>query len=151
MVVAAAWMLGTFLVATIRCVCCVQGEGFYPKAYNSSMAWRWYKPTLAVCMTFTLAKLAALTTFAVYATLAYVEGKQLSATLSQEYGNLASMVETQYSHAQALQSLIDGNLRVAGRMYTSAFVGDVPSPLAPAQARHQPPIVHDRGGANMTD
>eukprot|EP00892_Ulva_mutabilis_P001761 jgi/Ulvmu1/11586/UM079_0030.1 len=134
MVVAAAWIFVTLLVVTVRCVCCFQGEGFYPKTYSSSMAWRWYKPTLAVCMTVALAKLAALTAFAVYASLAYMEGKQFSKTLTQEYGNLASVVEAQSKTSQTLQSLIDGDLRVAGRMYSSAFVGDVPTMLPPAQA-----------------
>lgn len=142
MIVAAAWMLGALLSVTIRCVCYTQGEGFYPTTYSSSMAWKWYKPTVAVCMTFTVVKLIALMAFAVYASLAYIEGKQLSSTLSQEYAHLAATVEVQYDHSAALQSLIDGDLRVAGRMYSSAFVGDVPSLLQPAQAC-QLRIIHD--------
>lgn len=80
-----------------------------------------------------LIQLTALATFTVYASLAYIEGQQLASTVLREYGHLAITVNEQYSSAKTLQSLIDGELRVAGRTYTSAFVGDVPSVLPHAQ------------------
>lgn len=108
-------------------------QGFYPKAYDSSMAWRWYKPTLGVSSALILVKLVALATFTVYTCLAYKEGRELASTLSGKYSDLAAMVNQQYISSQSLQSLIDGDLRVAGRMYSSAFVGDVPAVLPPAK------------------